>query len=155
MPLRGRGKRFRYGYNVRMTAAVLLRSAALGASAGARSATPLAVLAQRGPGWVRAAATAAALGELVVDKLPRTPSRLRPGPLAGRVLLGALAGGGYARRHGAHPVVPALTAAAAALATSYGGARWRAYAARHRVGVPAAVAEDAAAVALAWVAARR
>ncbi|GAA3216606.1 hypothetical protein ACFO1B_15420 [Dactylosporangium siamense] len=133
----------------------LLRAAALGAAAGARSVTPVAVLALRRPGWGRAVAGVAALGELVADKLPRTPSRLKPAPLAGRIVLGAVAGAGYARRQGVAPVVPALAAAAAALAASYAGARWRAYAARSSFSVPAAVAEDAAAVALAWVSARR
>src|ERR1700753_3526053 len=32
-----------------------------------------------------------ALGELVNDKLPNTPSRTAPGPLAGRLVMGALA----------------------------------------------------------------
>lgn len=134
---------------------LLLRSAALGSAAGARSMTPIAVLALRQRGWVRALAGVAALGELVVDKLPQAPSRLRPGPLAGRVVLGALAGAGYARRHGARPALPALAAATAALVASYGGARWRAYAARSPFGVPAALAEDAAAVAVSWVSTRR
>jgi uncharacterized membrane protein len=135
--------------------AVLVRAAALGAAAGARSTTPLAVLALRKRGLVRAVAGVAALGELVADKLPQTPSRLKPAPLAGRVVLGALAGAEYARRRGAGPVVPALAAAAAALAGSYAGARWRAYAARSSFSLPAAVAEDAAAVTLAWASARR
>jgi uncharacterized membrane protein len=33
-----------------------------------------------------------ALAEYVADKLPRTPSRTRPGPLIGRIILGGLAG---------------------------------------------------------------
>jgi uncharacterized membrane protein len=36
--------------------------------------------------------TLLAAGELVADKLPFTPSRLSAGPLAGRLLLGALCG---------------------------------------------------------------
>lgn len=130
---------------------VLVRSAVLGAAAGARSVTPLAVLALRRPGWVRTVTAVAALGELVADKLPQTPSRLAPAPLAGRMLLGALAGGGYARRRGVSPILPALAAAGAALAASHAGARWRT---RFSGSVPAAIAEDAAAVTLAWAAAR-
>jgi uncharacterized membrane protein len=134
---------------------VLLRSALLGCAAGARSMTPLAALAATKPGWIRFAAGAAALGELVADKLPQTPSRLKPAPLAGRLLTGALAGGGYARRQGAPVLLPALAAATAAAATSYAGARWRAYAARRSFAVPAAILEDAAAVTVAWTSARR
>jgi uncharacterized membrane protein len=33
-----------------------------------------------------------AVGELILDKLPFTPSRLTPGPLGGRILLGGLSG---------------------------------------------------------------
>ncbi|MFI7601631.1 hypothetical protein [Actinoplanes sp. NPDC049681] len=135
---------------------VLLRAAVLGASAGARSVTPLATLAQDGGGrWVRVLTLAAAGGELVADKLPGTPSRLLPGPLAGRLLLGAVAGGWYARRRGQSVVVPAVTAAAAAAAASWAGARWRAVGARHGLAVPAALAEDGAALTLAGAATRR
>jgi uncharacterized membrane protein len=140
---------------------VLVRAAVLGAAAGARSVTPLAALAASappagGPGnawlrWTRLALGAAAVGELVADKLPTTPSRLAAAPLAGRVVFGALAGGAYARRRGAGVVLPALVGAAAALGASHAGAWWR----RRASGVPAALAEDTAAVALAWAAARR
>jgi uncharacterized membrane protein len=40
--------------------------------------------------------SAAAVAELVADKLPRTPSRTAPGPLIGRIVLGGLAGAGLA-----------------------------------------------------------
>src|SRR5689334_20582799 len=36
--------------------------------------------------------TLLAIGELIADKLPFTPSRLSPGPLIGRILLGGLSG---------------------------------------------------------------
>lgn len=133
---------------------VLLRSALLGAAAGGRSMTPIAALTAGSRGFVRLAATAAALGELVVDKLPGTPSRVEPAPLGGRLVLGALAGGLYARRRGRNVVLPALVAGATAFAASYAGAGWRAYAARHQLAVPAALAEDAATLALAWAATR-
>src|SRR5947208_1700039 len=104
-----------------MVGGVLVRSVLFGASAGARSMTPLATLAQGSTGWVRGVATAAALGELVADKLPRTPSRLEGPPLAGRAVLGALAAGVYARRRGAGVVLPAAVGAAAAVAASFAG----------------------------------
>jgi uncharacterized membrane protein len=37
-----------------------------------------------------------AVAEYVADKLPRTPSRTRPGPLIGRILFGALSGAALA-----------------------------------------------------------
>ncbi|MBW6439795.1 hypothetical protein KZ829_39320 [Actinoplanes hulinensis] len=133
-----------------MTETVLLRSAILGASAGARSMTPLAKLALRKRGWIRVAAGAAALGEMVFDKSRKAPSRLKPAPLGGRVVLGAVAGATFARRRGAAMVGPAIVAGLTAAAASYAGARWRAYAVEHDFAFPGAVAEDAAAIALAW-----
>ncbi|WP_433366524.1 hypothetical protein ACQPZX_37890 [Actinoplanes sp. CA-142083] len=131
---------------------LLIRAAALGASAGGRSVTPLAALADRG--FLRVAARVAAIGELIADKLPGTPSRLQPAPLAGRVALGALSAGIYAHRRGRSVFLPAAVAGATAFAASYAGASWRALAERHGLDLPAAVAEDAAAVALAEAAVR-
>jgi uncharacterized membrane protein len=142
------------GTFVDMTDSVLLRSAVLGASAGARSMTPLARLALRKHGWVRILAGAAAVGEIAFDKSRNAPSRLSPAPLGGRIALGAIAGAVYARRRGLPMAGPATVAALAAAAASYGGARWRSYAAAHDFAVPGAVAEDAAAIALAWAASR-
>ena len=86
----------------------LLRGFSLGAVAGSRSLLPLALLARRisseGPdigdgGWLvdvfadrRAAAalSAAALVELVMDKLPFAASRLEPLPIMARVVTGGL-----------------------------------------------------------------
>ncbi|NMO52347.1 hypothetical protein HH310_14210 [Actinoplanes sp. TBRC 11911] len=133
-----------------MVDSFLVRSAALGAASGARSLTPLAMLALRRGGWLRAVTAAGALGELIGDKLPGTPSRLHQPELTGRVAAGALAGALLARRHG-RPVLPsALAAGAAALGASYAGAAWRKY----RPGIPAALAEDAAAVGVAWAVTR-
>ena len=84
----------------------LLRSAVLGAVAGLRSVTPIALLSDSlsrdGPdiadgGWAIDLLTSpqvalvlrlAAFGELVADKLPGTVDRVAPLPLAGRVVLG-------------------------------------------------------------------
>lgn len=133
-----------------MVDSFLARSVALGAATGARSLTPMAMLARHRGDWLSAVTAVGALAELVADKLPSTPSRLKQPSLSGRVAAGVLAGGLLARRHG-RPVVPAaLVAGAAALAASYAGAAWRAYA----PGIPPALAEDAAAVALAWTATR-
>jgi uncharacterized membrane protein len=141
---------------------VFWRAALLGLATGARSMTPLAALARsENPGldalggpWGRRLTAVAALGELVADKLPGTPSRLLPLPFAGRLVTGALAGYALARGRRTPAVLPVLIAVAGAAAGSYAGAAWRASAARHSLAVPAALAEDGAAVLLSDVAAR-
>ncbi|WP_433290839.1 hypothetical protein ACQP2F_23930 [Actinoplanes sp. CA-030573] len=127
---------------------LLVRCALLGAATGGRSLTPLAALALRHRSRYAAAVAAAALGELVADKLPGIPSRVAPAPLAARIVLGALSGAAYARGRGAGPALPAMLGAGGAAAASYAGAWWRA----HATGVPAAVAEDAATLAVAYAA---
>ena len=87
----------------------VLRMVMLGFVGGLRSLMPLAILSahleREGPdiadgGWIidalaspagALALGAAAVGELVADKLPMVPSRLEPLPLAGRVVLGGTA----------------------------------------------------------------
>jgi uncharacterized membrane protein len=154
---------------------LLARTALLGLATGGRSssglagvswtatpadAAPLGVLA--GP-RLRAGATAFALGEGIVDKLPQTPSRLSAGPLAGRVVLGALCGVALAARPGAVPVralpvaawVPgAVVGGSAAVAGAYLGAAWR-RGAPFGSDLPAALVEDAVVVLLSLAACRR
>ncbi|MFI5912869.1 hypothetical protein [Dactylosporangium sp. NPDC051541] len=136
---------------------LIARSALLGAAAGGRSlAAPAAVAFGSGSRAWKLATTAAAAGEFVVDKLPNAPSRLSAAPLAGRLLFAGAAATFLARREGANPIVPALAAAAGAVAGSYAGARWRSFAAdRHWAALPAALAEDAVTWTLATTAARR
>ena len=93
--------------------------------------TPLRLLAsERG----RLLLTLGAAGELVIDKLPVVPARTKPGPLAGRILFGALAGAGVA-----------LEDRQSALAGAYLGAAFR-ETAKQRLHIPYAVSglvEDA------------
>ena len=99
----------------------------------------------------------AALGELVVDKLPMTPSRLEPGPLAGRLVGGSLAGALASRGRGGSPVTGALVGMAAALASSWIFNRGRTWIG-DRTGIPdpvVAVGEDGLAIAAATYAAAR
>jgi uncharacterized membrane protein len=117
------------------------RAALLGVVAGMRSQLPLALLALAKPGacgeralalpWLHAPAaqwmtTLAALGELIGDKLPTTPSRLDPAPLAGRFLFGGLAGGIVAREAGRSPATGALLGAAGAGVGAFTGYHLRA-----------------------------
>jgi uncharacterized membrane protein len=75
-----------------------LSSVILGAASGLRSQLGVAaVVARSGPflpsmfrePWIRRLLLAAAAGELVVDKLPGTPSRLAPQGIVPRLALGA------------------------------------------------------------------
>jgi uncharacterized membrane protein len=141
-------------------ASLVLRSALLGVAAGSRSSlgvgapiltTPAGAglpraLTGRGAGVL---ATAGVAAELVGDKLPRTPSRLQPPVLAGRLASGAAGAAALARRQRARPVAPVLAGIAGAAAGSFGGSAWRAWAARRVPDWQAALAEDAVAILLA------
>jgi uncharacterized membrane protein len=156
-------------HDAAMVRPLLVTTGLLGFVAGLRSQLPNAVLAARGleptsgplallgsPAG-RRAAYLAAVGEIVADKLPATPSRVSPGPLIGRLVSGALAGATLASARGARGralVLPTLVGGAGAYAGS-----WAGYAARRQAvrdgGLPdivVAVVEDAAAVGLAAVA---
>src|ERR1700724_4250729 len=91
---------------------ILLLAFLLGVVAGLRSFTAPAVLAWAAHrGWLRLhgtplsfmASTAAtvifillAVGELIADQLPSTPSRTAPPGLIGRIVMGGLCGAGVA-----------------------------------------------------------
>ncbi len=119
-----------------------LRSAALlGCAAGLRafSAPAALVLRERPLNALRRAVLAAAVGELIADKLPSMPSRLQRRGLTGRIFSSAYAGHSVAGRAGA------ATGVTSALTSAVAGHR-----ARAAVSSPlAAFAEDWLAIALA------
>jgi uncharacterized membrane protein len=173
------------------------RSLLAGSSTGGRTFTALAGLALtatapdgRQPDqslahpWVKTVITLAAAQELVMDKLPQTPSRLQPAGLILRGVAAAAAGVIIARRAtpqrpvaqlhvvdrvdsadwvdridgvGEPPAASTLTAAVcaglavvAAVGASFGGARWRGWAAPRLGGdLAAALIEDSLVIALA------
>lgn len=61
----------------------------------------------------------AALGELVVDKLPDIPDRVEPALLAGRAALGALSGAAFCAMENKQMAIGAATGAAGAIAAAY------------------------------------
>jgi uncharacterized membrane protein len=140
----------------------MLGAALLGAATGLRSQSGIAAVevgkdteglpAMLAGPRARAVVTAGALGELVIDKLPKTGSRLEPEPLAARIVLGGLAGGQLARAR-CHPALPAAgLAALAALISAKVGHDTRMALAK-RLGDPvAAVMEDTVTLGLAFVA---
>lgn len=93
-----------------------------------------------------------ALGELVNDKLPKTPSRLVPPQFGARVVMGALTGTAIGLSHG-QLVMGVLGGLAGSLLGTLGGSKARAFAAKlFGRDLPAALLEDVLAVALAVVA---
>jgi len=153
-----------------MTSSALLRPLLLGVATGMRSQLGLAALAWSGPAGSRdpavlralhsragrAALGLAAAGEVVADKLPRVPSRLRPSVFGGRLVSGAVAGALAAGSTGRRAVATggALGMAGAAAGAYAGAAYRRAAAQRSLPDLPFAVAEDAVAAGLAATAVR-
>lgn len=143
-----------------------LRAATLGFVGGLRSLTPLTLLdwtkettpEREGSGVeavlsspaTRFLTTALAIGELVGDKLPFVPSRLKPAPLMGRAVLGAQAGIGICRRYNQPPIFGAVLGAAGATVGSYAGSYFRTSLAKkfHIPGPLLGVVEDGIAIGL-------
>ncbi len=105
--------------------------------------------------WSKPAQSAALIGELIIDKLPSTASRLEPPGLALRIASGSTSATALAQRN-ADPIWPAVAVGAlGAVAGSLIGARWRALAARRgRSDFGPALLEDAVALAIAVYACR-
>ena len=141
--------------------ALVLRAAALGLAAGARSSLGIAAPIGLGTGTPAAtgpiattASAAGVAGELVADKLPQAPDRTGVPGLPARFASSAVGAMMLARRDGARPTVPVLAAAAGTTAGAFGGQAWRRWAAQRVPDWPAALVEDAVALALAFAAAR-
>src|SRR5262249_11073818 len=112
----------------------------------ALAGTPLAFMGYMWTPWIFGIA---ALGELVSDQLPRTPSRKVPVQFATRVVMGALAGACIGAAH--DMLVGGLIAGAiGGVLGTLGGAAARArLAAAFRKDAPAAILEDIVAIGLA------
>jgi uncharacterized membrane protein len=143
---------------------VAVGSVLLGAATGLRSQLGLASLVARSDPslpsillrpstkWLLAAVAAS---ELVVDKLPGTPSRLAPAGLTGRLVLGALTASLFARTRQAPWLPAAAVGASSAAVAAKVGHDVRAVVAKHAPDPAVAVVEDALAFALAAVGASR
>jgi uncharacterized membrane protein len=146
---------------------LLLRTAILGFSTGLRSMSGMAALtlrANRAPGgftgtpfgWLSYPQVAVAFGlfaagELIADKLPIVPSRVRPVPLLGRALYGALAGSTSFTEANSPARQGALLGATCAVAGAIAGYNYRTRTARalQAPDLPLALIEDAATATLA------
>lgn len=105
--------------------------------------------------WGRVVTGGLVLGELTVDKLSSAPSRLETQALIPRLVLGATGGAALAWRDWNNRPAGALAGVAGAVFGSWAGLHYR-EAAKHRglPDLPVALAEDAAALALARVGGR-
>jgi uncharacterized membrane protein len=149
------------GVTTSTATSTLVRSVLLGMVTGGRMFTGLAAVAITTPQQggrkplslltgTRAtrAVSLLAAGELVGDKLPKTPPRTQPPALVGRLGAGATSAAALAQRAGEAPLLPAVLGAAGALAWSYAGVAARAAAAaKAGSDLPGAVVEDALCVA--------
>ena len=88
-----------------------------------------------------------AIGELIADKLPKTPSRKTPGPFIFRIVSGAICGGALGANNDAL-VVGMVAGALGAVAGTLGGYEFRARLVRAIGGkdLPIALLEDVIAV---------
>ncbi|MBV9482928.1 MAG: DUF4126 domain-containing protein [Acidobacteria bacterium] len=88
-----------------------------------------------------------AAGELLADKLPFTPDRITPGPLAARIASGAACGAAVSFLGKASVRDGALLGGAGALAGAFGGFYTRRALGRNRSDFPVALVEDLVAIA--------
>lgn len=109
-----------------MTGGTFGRLTALAAATGMRSFAGPAVMAAQHGGPLGTVVPMMAAVELIADKTPFIGSRLDRGPLAGRVVMGALVGGLLARREDASAGLGALLGAAAAFAAAHAAYHLRA-----------------------------
>lgn len=91
-----------------------------------------------------------AAGELLADKLPFTPNRISPGPLALRIASGAACGAGVGFLARASTREGALLGGVGALAGAFGGYYARRSFRRDHPDLAVALVEDALALALAF-----
>lgn len=116
------------------------------------SGTPLAFM---GFTYTPIIFTVLAIGELIIDKLPNTPSRKVPPQFIARILSGSLVGATAGAASGAL-ILGLLAGAVGAIGGTYSGA-----AVRRRLSLafgkdlPAALLEDAAAIVLSFLAVAR
>jgi uncharacterized membrane protein len=141
---------------------MLILACLIGIIAGLRAMTPVAAISWAAHlGWLPLhgtwlsflgasitpyVATALAVGELINDKLPTTPSRKTPMPFGARILSGALCGAAVATPSGAI-LFGLLLGAVGAVIGTFGGAAVRAWLVQvFGKDLPAALLEDLIAI---------
>jgi uncharacterized membrane protein len=93
-----------------------------------------------------------AVGEIVNDKMPKTPSRFVPPQFGARVVMGAITGSAIGLSHG-QVIMGALAGIVGSVVGTFAGAKGRGLLAKmFGHDLPAALLEDVLAIALAFVA---
>ena len=142
----------------------LVKAALAGAATGLRSTVGVGALVETTSTGLPALATVTparvvaglgVTGELVVDKLPMTPSRLEPAGLLGRIVLAGVAGAVIARAPDRRVAPAVVVAATIAVVSARVGHDLRQLASTRVPPLAAAVGEDVVAIGLAALAARR
>jgi len=132
-----------------MTAIVL--ALGIGFAAGLRTFMPVAALRYAYRDWTTVVAFVVAFGELIGDKLPRVPSRLSPGPLVGRCVVGGYAALVIGGKLGLDVTVGVSIGIVGAACGALSGAGYRKWVAARRLpDLWFALVEDAVAVAIAF-----
>jgi uncharacterized membrane protein len=151
---------------------VYLLAFLIGAVAGLRSLTPPAAVSWAARlGWLHLEGTplaflgfaftpyilsVLAIGELIADKLPKTPSRKAPGPFAARIVVGAFCGAAVGAP-GQASIAGMAAGALGGVAGTLGGYEFRSRLVKATGGkdLPIALLEDAIAIGAAfWIVSR-
>jgi uncharacterized membrane protein len=143
-----------------MEPALALRVTLLGIVTGMRTFVPFALLTWLAPPvgwlatiWARVVITLASGSELVLDKLPKTPSRLKPGGMVGRLICGGLMGWALTAQTRGPVWLGIMLGVAGAICGAFAGNTFRGFMAR-KTGKPDlwfALTEDVLAVGIgAW-----
>jgi uncharacterized membrane protein len=128
---------------------ILLLCLCLGFVSGLRTFTPLAaVLLRRGSVWGIVLAVAA-VGEYIVDAMPKTPKRTAPVGLTARIISGGLVGWLLATLHGGPAIPGAIVGIIGAVIGTYAGYAMRCEAIKRIGTYPAAIVGDLIAIGLA------
>jgi uncharacterized membrane protein len=131
----------------------LVVAAGLGLSAGLRTMTPAAaILLARHHMVAGVVVSLLAACEWVIDLLPTTPARTKPGPLIARVASGAFVGWLAGGASETTRIVGAIVSACAAAAGTFVGYRTRLWAIDRYGSLRSALVEDLVAVVLASLA---
>ncbi|MCZ4077398.1 hypothetical protein O1W68_05530 [Rhodococcus sp. H36-A4] len=131
-----------------LTVRSAMLSAAIGKASGFRSSVGISagLLTLFGGTEYRPLAVGASVfaiaGEIVMDKLPSTRSRLSPPALGGRIVAGGGAAFAIARRRDEDAIPAAIIGGLSAVAGSYAGHAYRGWASTRIPPLAAALAED-------------
>jgi len=136
-----------------MQTSLPIRSFAIGAATGLRTMSGPTAVGMK-TGWGRILPFLA-VGEMIADKLPSTPSRTIPAALVARMAGGALAGRSVAAAGGRNLIVGTLAGIVGAAGAAYAGEAYRRLASRYVPAFVAALLEDGVAIAVARSAANR